>query len=65
MLKHLLDYLSNSFDRKKLSETHDPIIKEMKRETVRVKKQQEKIASFPIAGTIGNPQLRKENNHHV
>ncbi len=64
MLKHLLDYLSNPFDRKKLSKTHDPIIREIKKETARVKKQQQKIALFPIAGTVGNPQLRKENTHH-
>lgn len=65
MLRHLLDYLSNPFDRKKLSKTHDPIISEIKRETVRVRKQQEKIASFPIAGTVSNPQLRKEKTHHA
>lgn len=64
MLRHLLDYLSNPFDRKKLSETHDPIINELKRETVRVKRQQEKIA-FPISRTVSNAQLRKEKTHHA
>lgn len=64
MLRNLLDYLSNPFDRHKISKTHDPIIHELKTEAVRVKQQQQKVSGFPFTTTVGNKKLRKEIHHH-
>lgn len=63
MFKRLQELINDPFGRRKIQETHDPILDEIRMEAKRVREQRERV--FPISATVSNSRLRKEINRHA
>lgn len=61
MLRTLLDWLHDPFNKKQIKHVHEPILVNMTATTERAK---EKLRPFPIGSLVGNQQQRGDTNEY-